>query len=115
RRYGFFQIQNPFTAKHWQDLFYVPAFLSSAANSLKLAATVAVVVVVVYSLVAYRLVRIPSRATRTGEVLLWVPWAVPGILMSLGLLWMLLGTLLRSALYGTLFGIILVIVIQESS
>src|SRR5581483_11497889 len=114
RRYGFFQIQNPFTAKHWQDLFNDPAFLSSAANSLKLAATVAVVVVVVYSLVAYRLVRIPSRATRTGELLLWVPWAVPGILMSLGLLWMFLGTPLRSALYGTLFGIILAIVIKES-
>jgi iron(III) transport system permease protein len=114
RRYGFFEIQNPFTVGHWQDLFGDTAFLSSVLNSLIIAVGVAMLVVVVYSTVAYQLVRGSSRVARVSEMLLWVPWAVPGVLMSLGLLWLFLGTPLRSALYGTLLGIILAVVIKES-
>jgi iron(III) transport system permease protein len=114
RRYGFFQLRNPFTAAHWHDLITDPVFFSSIRNSLTIALGVALLVVVVYSLVAYRLVRVPGKPTRLAEMLLWVPWAVPGVLMSLGLLWLFLGTPARSALYGTLLGIILAIVIKES-
>jgi iron(III) transport system permease protein len=114
RRYGFFQISNPFTMAHWHDLVSDPVFFSSIRNSLTIAVGVAVLVVVVYSLVAYRLVRGPSKLTRLTDLLMWIPWAVPGILMSLGLLWLFLGTPLRAALYGTLFGIMVAMVIKES-
>jgi len=114
RRYGFFNLRNPFTSQHWHDLFADSVFFSSIRNSLAIAIGVAVLVVVIYSLVAYRLVRGPVRVARISELLLWVPWAVPGILMSLGLLWLFLGTSLRVALYGTLLGIIVAIVIKES-
>ena len=114
RRYGFFGLRNSFTMAHWQDLLGDPVFFSSVRNSLTIALGVAVLVIVIYSLVAYRLVRAPSRTTKLTELLLWVPWAVPGILMSLGLLWLFLGTPARVALYGTLLGIIVAIVIKES-
>ena len=114
RRYGFFNLRNPFTSQHWHDLFADSVFFSSVRNSLAIAIGVAVLVVVIYSLVAYRLVRGPVKVARISELLLWVPWAVPGILMSLGLLWLFLGTSLRVALYGTLLGIIVAIVIKES-
>lgn len=114
RRYGFFSIQNPFTLAHWHDLFADTAFLSSVRNSLTIAVGVAVLVMLVYSTVAYRIVRGSPRVGRLTEVLLWVPWAVPGVLMSLGLLWLFLGTPLRSVLYGTLLGIIVAVVIKES-
>ncbi|HVA26429.1 MAG TPA: iron ABC transporter permease [Chloroflexota bacterium] len=114
RRYGFFQLKDPFTTAHWHDLFTDPVFFSSVRNSLIIALGVAVLVIVVYSLVAYRLVRGPVKLARVTELLLWVPWAVPGILMSLGLLWLFLGTPLRVALYGSLLGIIVAIAIKES-
>jgi iron(III) transport system permease protein len=114
RRYGFFNLANPFTTAHWHDLFADSVFMSSVRNSLVIAACTAVLVMIVYSLVAYRLVRWKSRLTRIADVLLWVPWAVPGILMSLGLLWLFLGTPLRVALYGTVFGIVVAMVIKES-
>lgn len=114
RRYGFFEIANPFTLNHWVNLFRDPVFFSSVKNSLIIASSVAVVGVVIYSLVAYAIVRVKSVSTRSADILVWVPWAVPGILMSLGLLWLFLGTPLRGVLYGTLFGIILAIVIRDS-
>jgi iron(III) transport system permease protein len=39
---------------------------------------------------------------------------VPGILLSLGLLWLFLGTPLRGVLYGSVTGIILAMVIKDS-
>jgi iron(III) transport system permease protein len=99
---------------HWQNLFGDPVFFSSVRNSLILAAGASVIVVLLYSLVAYALVRVRSRLLRVADLLMWLPWAVPGILMSLGLLWLALGTPLRGVLYGTLMGIILALAIKDS-
>jgi iron(III) transport system permease protein len=114
RRYGFFQLDNPYTLNHWQNLFSDPVFFSSVRNSLILAAGASVIVVLLYSLVAYALVRVRSRLLRVADLLMWLPWAVPGILMSLGLLWLALGTPLRGILYGSLMGIILALAIKDS-
>jgi iron(III) transport system permease protein len=114
RRYGFFQLRQPFTIDHWIDLFSEPVFLSSALNSLLLATATAAVVVLLYSAVAYAIVRSRSRSVRAVDGLMWLPWAVPGILMSLGLLWVFLSTPLRAGLYGTLPGIVVAFVIRSS-
>jgi len=46
RRYGFFQIANPFTLRHWENLLGDPTFLSSVRNSLIISSAVAVTGVV---------------------------------------------------------------------
>ncbi|HZU04946.1 MAG TPA: iron ABC transporter permease [Chloroflexota bacterium] len=114
RRYGFFHIRDPYTLSHWQNLFNDPIFLLSVRNSLIIATGVALLGVLLYSLVAYSIVRGRSRLTRVTDILMWVPWAVPGILLSLGLLWLFLSTPLRGLLYGTTLGIILALVIKDS-
>jgi iron(III) transport system permease protein len=114
RRYGFFQIANPFTLDHWGVLFSDPAFLPSAKNSLIIASCVAIGGMILYSFVAYAIVRNKSIATRVADILVWIPWAVPGILLSLGLLWLFLATPLRVGLYGTLLGIIVALIMKDS-
>lgn len=114
KRYGFFQIRDPYTLRHWENLFSDPVFLSSVKNSLILAVSVAAIGLVLYSLIAYSIVRGRSSLSRATDVMMWIPWAVPGILMSLGLLWLFLGTPLRGILYGTLFGIVLAMVLRDS-
>lgn len=114
RRYGFFNIRDPYTLNHWTNLFADPVFFSSVRNSLIIAVGVAVGTVLIYSLVAYAIVRNKGRTSSITDLLVWVPWAVPGILMSLGLLWLFLGTPLRGLLYGTITGIIVAMVIKDS-
>ena len=114
RRYGFFQISHPFTVAHWQNMLNDPIFLVSLKNSLIIASLAAVAGIVLYSIVAYLTV---SRRSRIGAVLdlfCWLPWVVPGILMSLGLLWIFLATPLRSVLYGSVWGIALALMIKDS-
>ncbi len=114
RRFGFFQIRDPFTAVHWQDLFADPIFASSVLNTLIIATGTALVVVLVYSLVAYFVTRGRSATAPLVDILAWLPWALPGILLGLGLLWLFLATPLRTALYGTILGIILALAIKDS-
>ncbi len=114
RRYGFFNISTPFTLAHWQNLFSDPIFLLSLKNSLIIASMTAVAGILLYSTVAYLIV---SRRVHTAQLLdlfCWLPWVVPGILMSLGLLWIFLATPLRSVLYGTVWGIALALTIKDS-
>ena len=114
RRYGFFNIRSPFTLAHWQNLFADPIFLVSLKNSLVIATVTAVGGILLYSTVAYLLV---SRRIRTGPALesfCWLPHVMPGILMSLGLLWIFLASPLRIVLYGTVWGIALALIIGDS-
>jgi iron(III) transport system permease protein len=114
RRYGFFGIKDPFTLAHWQGLFGDPLFLGSLENSLIIAATTAVLSVLLYSAVGYLLASRRLIAPATLEFLCWLPWVTPGVLMSLGLLWVFLATPLRSLLYGTVWGIAIALTIHDS-
>jgi iron(III) transport system permease protein len=114
RRYGFFGISNPFTLSHWQNLFSDPLFLGSLKNSLLIAGTTAFLSVTIYSLVGYLLASKRLAAPAVLEFFCWLPWVIPGILMSLGLLWIFLATPLRSVLYGTVWGIALALAIHDS-
>jgi iron(III) transport system permease protein len=114
RRYGFFDIKDPFTLAHWQSLFGDPLFLGSLENSLVIAGTTAGLSVLLYSAVGYLLASRRLMAPATLEFLCWLPWVTPGVLMSLGLLWVFLATPLRSLLYGTVWGIAVALTIHDS-
>lgn len=115
RRYGFFNIDDPFTFDHWKSLFDDPVFTGSLFNSLAIAGMTAVMGILIYSSVGYMLASPrPMRTRATIEFLCWLPWVTPGILLGLGLLWIFLATPLSVFLYGTLFGMALALTIQDS-
>jgi iron(III) transport system permease protein len=114
RRYGFFHIASPYTLNHWKDMLTDPIFLVALKNSLLIASVTAVGGILLYSALAYLLV---SRRTMTApllEGLCWIPHVLPGILLSLGVLWLFLATPLRSVLYGTMWGIALALIVADS-
>jgi iron(III) transport system permease protein len=114
RRYGFFNIASPFTLNHWYKMLSDPIFLVALKNSLIIASTTAVGGILLYSTLAYLLV---SRRTVTApllESLCWVPHVLPGILLSLGVLWLFLATPLRFFLYGSVWGIAMALILADS-
>jgi iron(III) transport system permease protein len=114
RRYGFFHIASPFTLNHWKNLLADPIFLLALKNSLIIAFTTALGGVLLYSAVAYLVV---SRRTVVGpllESLCWIPHVLPGILLSLSVLWLFLATPLRFIFYGTVWGIALALILADS-
>jgi iron(III) transport system permease protein len=114
RRYGFFYIAAPFTINHWGAMLSDPIFLVSLKNSLIIASVTAVGGILLYSALAYLLV---SRRTVTApllESLCWIPHILPGILLGLGVLWLVLATPLRYFLYGSLWGIAFALILADS-
>jgi len=114
RRYGFFHLREPFSLIHWRSLFGDPIFFLALKNSLVIAAITAVAAVALYSTVGYLLASRKIKTAPMLEMMTWMPWVVPGILMSLGLLWLFLATPVRSVLYGSVLGIALALTIKES-
>jgi iron(III) transport system permease protein len=65
-------------------------------------------------MLAYALTRFRSPVLRVVDTFVWAPWAVPGVLMSLALLWLFLATPLRSVLYGSVVGIAVAFVFRAA-
>jgi iron(III) transport system permease protein len=49
----------------------------------------------------------------TLDVAAWLPWSIPGILLSLSLLWIYLGFPVLNVLYGSVAGLVVAMLIKE--
>jgi iron(III) transport system permease protein len=114
RLYGFFGVANPYTFAHWQELFADPAFLTGARNSLVMAGLASLGAMLIFSMLAYALTRYRSSTLRVVDGLVWAPWAVPGVLLSLALLWLFLLTPARTVLYGSVVGLAVAFVLRAA-
>jgi iron(III) transport system permease protein len=114
RRYGFFNIASPFTLNHWHNLLADPIFLVALKNSLIIASVTAMGGILLYSALAYLLVSRRTKFAPLLESLSWIPHVLPGILLSLSVLWLFLATPLRFVLYGTVWGIAFALILADS-
>jgi iron(III) transport system permease protein len=111
--FGFFNIADPFTPRHWQTVLRDPVFLISLRNSLLIGLGTATIGVALYAGLAYLLMRSRLVGRHLTDLLAWLPWTVPGILLGIGLLFLLLSLPAISFLYGTLVVMILVLIIKD--
>jgi iron(III) transport system permease protein len=111
--FGFFTIPDPYTLEHWRLVLGDPTFLSSLTNSLVLSVGAGLGGVLVYAIIAHLIVR--SRLPGRGivDLLAWLPWSIPGILLGVSVLWLILASPLLSFLYGSLSSLILIITIAQ--
>jgi iron(III) transport system permease protein len=113
RLFGFFTIAEPYTTAQWLRVFRDPVFLQGLRNSLVLGFSVAGLGILLYSLLAYVIIRSQLAGRRTLSLLTWLPWAVPGILLGVALLWLMLTLPGIKLLYGTMGALILALLIQS--
>jgi len=111
--FGYFQIAQPFSTRHWALVFSDPEFLRATRNSLVVGLGTGGLGIVVYSLLGYVLVRSSVRYKWVVNLLVWLPWAIPGILLSLAFLWLLLSVQVLRPIYGTFGGFLLVLLVKE--
>lgn len=112
-RFGYFSPQHPFTTLHWSRIINDPAFLQSVSASIKLGFTVATLGILLYGILAYTLLRTGIRGRSTISVLVWLPWGLPGMLLGMGLLWLILSVPGVNLLHGTLGGLSLALIIKD--
>ena len=99
--FGFFDIPDPWTTANWEAVFSDDFFLHALANTLIIASVAAVVSMVLCAVVAHFIVRSRYRGRGALDFISWLPFAIPGILFSVGMLYVVLGNPLLRFLYGT--------------
>lgn len=114
RLFGVFEIQNVWTLSHWANAFDDPTFTRSLRNTLSLGAGAGLVGVFLYAVISYVLVRLRFTGRGFLDFLIWLPWALPGVLTGLALLYVFVGSGgILAALYGTIYLLIIAIVVSE--
>jgi iron(III) transport system permease protein len=112
--FGHFDLEKTWTIRHWTGVFTDSLFLRSLKNTVALGLGAAIVGTLVYALLSYLIVRTRLPGRRFIDLLSWLPWALPGILISLALLWAVLGSgEYVKRIYGTVFVLVLAIIIKE--
>ena len=109
-RIGYFVLG--FTLDHWKLVLNDQLFLDAAQTTLILGLFAAVGSPLLFSLLAYILVRTRMPGRWGLDMMVWGTGAIPGILSSLGLLWLFIDTPGLKVLYGTIWALFLVVLIQ---
>jgi iron(III) transport system permease protein len=107
--FGYFFIPQPWTLDHWRQVLSDPVFLQSVRNTFVIGGSAALIGVMLSVLIAYILVRTKFFLRTPLDLLTWLPHALPGMLMGLGVLWVVFAFL--KPLYGSMLLLILVTVI----
>ncbi len=111
--FGFFFIPDPWTAEHWEEVLGDPNFVGATINSLVLGLSAASVGTLLYALVAWVLVRRRVWGAGLIDLFVWLPWAVPGLVLGISLMSLILGTPVLSIIYGTMVPLIGAMIIKD--
>jgi iron(III) transport system permease protein len=113
RGFGFFFINDPYTTANWQMVLGDRIFGRSMVTSLQVGFGVAILGVALYSLVSYVIVRTRMAGRNLLSLLVWLPWAIPGILLGMSMLWLIVTAPVLNVLYGTIGGLILALLVKD--
>jgi iron(III) transport system permease protein len=82
--------------------------LKSITDTLVVAVAAATLGVVVSIFISYVVTRTRWQGRRVLDLMAWAPWAIPGLVMSLGFLW----AFVWLPIYGTLWVVVLALVVR---
>src|SRR5262249_804971 len=90
--FGNFDTEMVWTVHHWTAVFADPVFLRSLKNTLMLGLAAGIGGTLLYALISYVIVRTRLPGRGVIDTLSLLPWAFPGVLISLALLWAVFGS-----------------------
>ncbi len=111
--FGFFFIDDPWTISHWREVMSDDRFMRAVFNSISLGVTVGLIGILAFALLSWVIVRSRLWSRDIVSFLVWLPWAIPGLVLGVTLLSLLLNVPGLSKLYGTLTPLILALLIKE--
>jgi len=106
RVFGLYEWQ-ALTLENYYALFQDELVWRSMTNSFLLGGLAAFLTMIIASAVAYVVTKTNFRGRKALDLISWIPWTVPGLVLGLGMLWAYIRLPYPFELYGTL-GILLV-------
>jgi len=91
------------TLDHYRTIFQDALVWQSMSNSFLLGGAAALLTMLLSFAIAYVITKTNFRAKKALELVSWVPWTVPGLVLSLGMLWAYIRLPYPFEIYGTLW------------
>lgn len=107
--FGYFELERVWSLRHWSTVFGDPGFLRALQNTLVLGFGTMAVSVVAFGLLAYVIARTTYFARWALDLLTWLPFMIPGIVLGLGYMFFSLRTPALQFLYGSKFLLIIIL------
>jgi iron(III) transport system permease protein len=105
--FGVFNVPEPWTLANWSRILNDPLLLKAIGNTLIIGFGATMVAITLFTTIAYVSLRSKFFGRRLLDFLTWLPSTIPGIVTSLGLLWLFLSTPIFRPLYGTIWILII--------
>ena len=102
KRWGYFAIEHPWTLMWWKTVLGNEEFLSALGNTVLLGVLAGAGSAAISLVVAWIVARSTFAGRGTLEFVSWLPWAVPGVLLSLGVLTVVLSVPPLRVLHGSM-------------
>jgi len=103
----------PFTTKHWVWAINDARVLRSVKNTLIVGVGAATIGMLLYSLISYVTVKTSFSGRRALDMISWLPYGVPGLVLALGFLWAYTGGLpVFAPLFGTLWLLMMAFIVR---
>lgn len=111
--FGFLSLPQPWTTGHWRDVVTSVNFLDSARATIALGVSAALPGTLIFAMLAWGVAQMrPSRQV-AASVLIWLPWALPGLVLGITLLELMLGVPGFRLLHGTAAPLIFALILKE--
>ena len=101
RVFGIVQL-DMFTLDNYRQIALDAILWRGLGNTIVVGGAAALLTVLLCSFIAYITTRTSYPARKALDVIVWLPWTVPGVVAGLGLLWAYIALPLPFTLYGTL-------------
>ena len=112
RLFGFFGLAHPLTTDHWSSVLQSEAFVGALHQSLAIGATVAVIGTLLYLALAWFIARNSFRGKPAFSLVVWLPWAIPGVLLGTAFASIFLNVAALRLAYGTSIALVVVLLVQ---
>jgi iron(III) transport system permease protein len=104
--FGFYQL-DMLTFAHYRNVWENSAFWRALGNTMLLGVAGATLTMILGGIVAYITTRTRWRGRRLIDVLAWLPWMMPGMVLGIGFLWGFATLPHAIPIYGTLWALLL--------
>jgi iron(III) transport system permease protein len=112
RLFGFFNLPQPWTTDHWISVLEGEEFLDALRLSLTIGAVVAAVGTIIYLALAWYIARHSFWGKSALSLAIWLPWALPGVLLGTAFLLVFLNVPGLRLAYGTALALVTVLIVQ---
>ncbi len=107
--FGHFEIEQVWSLRHWGTVLHDAGFLNALKNTLTLGFATMAVSIVAFGLLAYIIARTEYALRWAFDLVTWMPFMIPGIVLSLGYMFFSLDSSLARFFYGTKVLLVLIL------